>query len=50
MVIFGKIGVVWPLIIDQRLVHRTAIDHIFGFYVQFSLFVVVMLLTSLINL
>jgi hypothetical protein len=33
-----KMGVVWPLIIDQRLVHLThicflAIDHILGFLV-----------------
>src|SRR6187551_2992969 len=34
-----KMGVVWPLIIDQRLVHLThicflAIDHILGFLVE----------------
>jgi hypothetical protein len=34
-----KIGVVWPLIIDQRLVHLThicflALDHILGFLVE----------------
>jgi hypothetical protein len=43
MVIHGyfrqKMGVVWPLIIDQRLVHLThicflAIDHILGFLVE----------------
>jgi hypothetical protein len=37
--IFDKIGVVWPLIIDQRLVHLTthvfpSIDHILGFLVE----------------
>jgi hypothetical protein len=36
-----KMGVVWPLIIDQRLVHLTphmvlAIDHILGFLVETS--------------
>jgi hypothetical protein len=34
-----KMGVVWPLIIDQKLVHLTpdsflAIDHILGFLVE----------------
>jgi hypothetical protein len=35
----AKIGIVWPLIIDQRLVHHTnicfiAIDHILAFLVE----------------
>jgi hypothetical protein len=43
MVVHGyfdkKMGVVWPFIIDQRLVHLTphmflAIDHILGFLVE----------------
>jgi hypothetical protein len=37
--IFEKIGVVWPLIIDQRLVHLThicflTVDDILGFLVE----------------
>jgi hypothetical protein len=37
--IFEKIGVVWPLMIDQRLVHLThicflTVDHILGFLVE----------------
>jgi hypothetical protein len=37
--IFEKIRVVWPLIINQRLVHLThisflAVDHILGFLVE----------------
>jgi hypothetical protein len=39
MAIFDKMGVVWPLIIDQRLVRLThicflAVDHILGFLVE----------------
>jgi hypothetical protein len=39
MAIFDKMGLVWPLIIDQRLVHLThicllAVDHILGFLVE----------------
>jgi hypothetical protein len=42
MAIFDKMGVVWPLIIDQRLAHLTtsphiyflAINHILGFLVE----------------
>jgi hypothetical protein len=39
MLLLTKIGVVWPLIIDQRLVHISlhfflAIDHILGFLVE----------------
>jgi hypothetical protein len=39
MLFLTKIGVVWPLIINQRLVHLThicflAIDHILGFLVE----------------
>jgi hypothetical protein len=39
MLFSTKIGVVWPLIIDQRLVHLTpisflTIDHILGFLVE----------------
>jgi hypothetical protein len=39
MLFLTKIGVVWHLIINQRLVHRThicflAVDHILGFLVE----------------
>jgi hypothetical protein len=39
MIFLTKIGVVWPLIINQRLVHVThicflAVDHILGFLVE----------------
>jgi hypothetical protein len=39
MLFLTKIGVVWPLIINQRLVHLThicflAVDHIRGFRVE----------------
>jgi hypothetical protein len=39
MAVFDKNGVVWPLIINQRLEHLThicflAIDHILGFLVE----------------
>jgi hypothetical protein len=39
MAIFDKMGDVWQLIIDQRLLHLThicflAIDHILGFLVE----------------
>jgi len=39
MAIFDKMGVVWPLIIDQRLIHLThicflVVDHILGFLVE----------------
>jgi hypothetical protein len=39
MAIFDKMGVVWTLIIDQRLIHLAthmfpAIDHILGFMVE----------------
>jgi hypothetical protein len=39
MAIFDKMGVVWQLIIDQRLVHLKhicflAVDHILGFLVE----------------
>jgi hypothetical protein len=39
MAIFDKIEVLWPLIIDQRLIHLThicflAVDNILGFLVE----------------
>jgi hypothetical protein len=39
MLFLRKIGVVWPLIINQRLVHLThicflVVDHILGFLVE----------------
>jgi hypothetical protein len=39
MAIFDKIEVLWPLIIDQRLIRLThicflAVDHILGFLVE----------------
>jgi hypothetical protein len=39
MLFLTKIGVVWPLIIDQRLIHHIthmflAIDHILAFLVE----------------